>query len=521
MYKSRSGTQEMPLRDFSKRVTLMHRYLLFTLACIVGTSLQAQISRLGEDIQYQATASGQVGSGEHSPFWQTANKYGLGNTDNNSGYFRAAIQRNSETDSLRNWRIGYAADIVVPIGYSSKFITQQLYAEFAYQKLRLSVGQKERPAELKNNELSTGGMTLGTNARPLPQVRLETSDFFAIPGTKHWVHLKGHVAYGWYTDNKWQREFNAGNKLAVYTANSLYHSKAGYMRIGNPGKFPLTFTGGLEMACQFGGTVWNRHIPGSNPDGSYKFNNGIKEYLQAFIPSGSDVTDGDNPNVMGNTVGSYLARLDYKGKSWGASIYGEHFFEDHSMMGWDFDWKDFLWGAEITLPKNPFVSTIVAEHMRTTDQSGAVFKNMKSENLPYSVGGVDDYYNHGIYGAFQHAGFVMGTPLVISPIYNKDGKINCYDNRITSYHTGIKGAPHKDVSYRILYTHVKSWGSYKSPRPYIAQSDFLLAEVAYTPHSIQGLSVTASYGQDWGCLTGSNKGGMLTVSYSGWINHKK
>ena len=513
----------------------MQRHLFIAILCLCGASSNAQdnyqaesipsdglkeaplTSSLGKGIAYEVSANGQFGSGEHTPFWQSANKFGLASTVNNSGYLRACIRRETENDSLRNWRAGYGADLVAPFGYDSHFLVQQLYAEVAWQKIRLSIGQKERPAEMKNNELSSGSMVLGINARPIPQIRLETSEFFNFPGTKKWLQLKGHCAYGWYADNKWQRDFNAGNTNCIYTNNSFYHSKAGYLRIQNLDKFPVTFTGGVEMVCQFGGTVWNRKI--KNDQGiieqSYSLNGGVKDFFQAFIPTGSDVTDGNNPNVMGNQLGSAQARIDYHGKGWKASFYGEHFFEDHSMMGFDFDWKDFLWGIEVNLPKNPFVSTFLAEHMRTTDQSGAVFKSTASAIVPHSVGGVDDYYNHGLYGAYQHAGFVMGSPLIISPRYNDDNKINCYDNRITAYHIGIKGDPTPELAYRVLYTHEKSWGSYKSPRPNPVEADFMLAEINYAPRKLQGLSITASYGQDWGRLIGSNKGAMLTIAYRG------
>ena len=492
----------------------MHRFALTIMSLLCCTMLSAQLSRLGKDIEYEATLNGQFGDGEHAPFWQTANRFGLASTKNNSGYLRAAIRRDSEADSLRKWRIGYGADMAVPFGWDSKFVLQQLYAEFAYLKVRLSIGQKERHSELKNDALTSGSMVLGTNARPLPQVRLETSDFFAIPGTRHWVSLKGHAAYGWYTDNRWQRDFNHGVKGAIFTANSLYHSKAGYMRVGNPDKFPLVFTGGAEMVCQFGGTVWNRGIT-NRPDGGYDMPAGLKEYCQAFIPTGSDVTDGDNPNVMGNQVGSYQVRLDYHGHGWIASLYGEHFFEDHSMMGWDFDWKDFLWGAEVKLPKNPFLSTIVLEHQRTTDQSGAVFVNTSQHIRP--IGGVDNYYHHGLYGSYQHAGFMMGTPLILSPIYRTDGHLEPTDSRLTAHHIGLSGNPHPDVSYRILYTYEKSLGTYPQPRQSPTTGQFLLVESSYRPHQVKGLSFTASYGQNMGELLGSSKGGMLSVGYSGWI----
>lgn len=501
----------------------MHKHLIALSLCLASLQAQAQTSRLWENLRYKAEISVQAGKGDFTPFWQMSNRYGLAHPDNNSGYLRATLSRDTQHDSVRNWRIGYGADLVVPIRYSSHFVVQQLYGEVQYWALRLSVGQKERPLELKNNTLSSGGWTMGINARPLAQIRLEFPDYYVIKKTHNWLALKGHLAYGWYTDNRWQRDFNAGRPTTTYTTGSIYHSKAGFLRIGNLAKFPLTLTGGIEMVCQFGGTLHHSTYVDAkgNAMPTFPVGSGIKDYLQAFFPSGTDeAIDGTNPNATGNHVGSWHARLDYHGKRWGASVYAEHFFEDHSQLGWDFAWKDMLYGIELNLPSNPFLSTLVYEHIRSTDQSGPVFRSVGSPALPQAIGGVDDYYNHGIYGAYQHAGHVMGSPLVLSPIYNHDNRIYCYDNRLQVHHVGLQGHPSQQLSYRLLYTHTKSLGTYKMPRTNPLTNHYLLVEGSYHPHKVQGLEVKFSYALDRGTLHGDNQGGMLTLSYTGWMNRK-
>lgn len=511
-----------------------HLLLAASLTALLPQTANAQISRLGEDIEYKTELSGQFSSGDFAPLWLNANRYGLGTTNNNSGYVRAALQRDIKADNIRRWQIGYGVDLAAPFNYPSNFIVQQLYADFSFRGIvSLGVGQKERPLELKNQMLTTGGLTTGINARPLPQVRIELGpDFFVIPGTKNWLALKGHIAYGWYTDNAWQRDFNAGNTNYSYNANSLYHSKAGFIRVGNTDKFPLQLTLGFEMSSQFGGEAWNLqdradHDNKGNWQTHQKFNSGVKAYWNAFIPGGSDSNDGDYANVEGNQLGSWHVRLDYKGKGWSAAVYGEHFFEDHSQMFWQYAWKDWLIGAELNLPKNPFVSTVLYEHLRTTDQSGPIYHD-KTKNQPTPCYGVDNYYNHHIYGAWQQAGFVMGNPLIISPIYNQAqrnfGNTNnlfCYDNRVTAHHFGLSGAPCNELSWRFLFTHERSLGTYDLPREKPAYGNFLLVEASYHPHQVPGLNLTASYAQNGGELLGRSKGAMLTVSYSGWLNKKK
>lgn len=499
---------------------LNNRLTALLMGSIFCLSSQAQLSRLGEDVQYGVSLSGQAGDGDYAPFWQTANRYGLGNHKNNSGYGRAYLKRDTENDSLYRWRMGYAVDLVAPIHYTSKFIVQQAYFELQIWDFRMSLGQKERPAELKNNLLSTGGMTMGTNARPIPQLRLEFPDFFFFKKTGHWLGLKGHLAYGKYTDNRWQRDFNAGDTSNSYTSGSFYHSKGGFLRIGDVEKFPLQITGGVEMVCQFGGKEYNVHYLDANGHLQTVTHNktGVKEFLQALVPTGSDATDTYNPNVMGNHLGSYMARLDYIDKKWKASFYAEHFFEDHSQMGFTFSWKDMLYGLELSVPENPVVTTLLYEHMGTTHQSGPVFKDTETPLNPWSIGGDDNFYNHLNYGAYQHAGHVMGNPMILSPIYNTNHRIFCYDNRIKAHHAGIMGQPHRDLTYRALYTHERSWGTYRTPHANPKTGQFWMVEATYKPERLHGFGITASYGQNHGELLGNSKGGMLTVSYSGWLN---
>ena len=498
----------------------MKKNLLAIFLLAQGMSLSAQFNRLGHDIQYQATLQGTAGSGDVAPFWFSNNRYGLGTTEPNSGLLRASIQRDANADSLRHWRIGYGIDLVGAVNHDSHFVLQQAYGDFQFKAIRLSVGQKERPTEMKNQELSSGGMTQSINARPIPQIRLELPEFWVIPRTKNWLALKAHIAYGMLTDNGWQRNFTAGTQI-LRTANSFYHSKAGFLRIGNEEKFPLLLTGGLEMAAQFGGEAWNLLDRPDDPnyatfDPHQKLPHGPKAFWHAFIPGGSDVNDGEFSNSEGNQLGSWHLRLDYKGREWSVAAYMEHFFEDHSQMFWQYPWKDMLYGIEGHLPKNPVLSSLVYEYLRTTDQSGPIYHD-GTPNLPDDIYGIDNYFNHQIYGAWQHAGYSQGNALLLSPVYNANGKIEFRDNRIRAHHIGLSGEPTKEISYRILYTHEKSWGTYYVPRTNPAKGDFLMLEARYRPHQVEGLAVGLAYGQNFGQLLGKSGGAMLTVSYSGWI----
>ena len=494
--------------------------IIITALCLwlAALSTRAQISRLGEDIQYGASIRGTFGNGDNAPFWFTSNRYGLGSIEDNTSLFRAYIKRDTASDSLRTWRVGYGADLAAGYGNQTKFSLQQLFAELQWKMLRLSLGQKERASELKNEELSTGGMTLGINARPLPQVRLELPDFWDVPGLRGWFAIKAHIAYGWYTDNKWQRYYAAPKRL--YSQSSNFHSKALLMRIGNEKKFPLTLKWGIEMACQFGGTGYNLlSYGGDKIDGGIKLGGNI---WNAFMPGGGDVNDYEGfTNAVGNHIGSWHARLDWNAKGWSIGAYMDHLFEDHSQIGMQYGfWKDMLLGVEVNLPRNRFVSTVVYEHNGTKNQSGPVYHDATPEN-PQQISARDNYYSHHTYGSWQHAGFNIGNPLLISPMYNGYlglwGDMHNWANRLNAHHVGLKGNPADCMAWRVLYTFEKNWGTYDRPFIDPRKGHFLLVEATYKPKQLKGLSVTAAYGHNGGSLLGTSNGAMLTIAWNGWI----
>lgn len=475
------------------------------------------LSHASRNITIGAEAGAAASSGDDTPLWLTANRYGLSGMKGKYGYLRASASHDAAADSARNWRIGWGVDLAGGYDMEGDFVVQQLYADFDWQSLRLSVGSKERPSELKNAALSSGGMTESMNARPVPQVRLSLPDFWNIPGTHGWLALKGHIAYGKFTDGGWQESFVA--KGQTRSDGVLYHSKAGFLRIGNKDKFPLTFTGGLEMAAQFGGEAWNtlyRDDDQSYDPSHVKMSNGLKAFWNAFVPGGSDQSDGDFANTEGNQLGSWHFSLDFHGKGWGLRAYAEHFFEDHSQMFFEYGWKDMLIGTELTLPRNPFISTVLYEHIRTTDQSGSMYHD-QTASLPYQVSGNDNYYNHAIYASWQHWGQLIGNPLLTSPGFNDNGSLRIYDNRIKANHFGVCGQPTSEIDWRLLMTHVRSLGTYELPSLNPKHANYFLFEAGYAPRWAKGFSLRAAVATNGGSIIDKSNGGLLTLRWTGAV----
>lgn len=502
----------------------MKRALLTLLSCIAFNAF-AQSPDLSKGIHYNLEMAGTVSDGRHAPFWLTANRYGLSSVERNSGYMRGGLFRSAESDSTRHWDIGYGADIVLSANHTSDFFVQQLYADIRWLKGMLTIGQKQQPMQLKNNELSSGSQTFGINAHPYPEVRLSLPDYWKVPGTKGFLSFKGHIAFGMFTDNRFQRSFTHGT--ANYNQNVLMHTKAGYLKFGKDSK-PFSVEAGLEMASQFGGAHYEY-----TRDGYVKIQNGrnLNAFWHAIVGGGADATDGAIQNNEGNMLGSWVLRLNYNTKNASYGLYADHFFEDHSAM-FQLDYNgyayedgqlkkkhrryhfypplDMMLGFDVHLKKFPWVSDAVLEYIYTRYQSGPVY-NDRNVHITDHIGGMDNYYNNNLEPGWQHWGQTLGNPLYRSPIYNENNQLIFQCNRFTAWHIGIAGQPTADLHYRLRASWQEGLGTYDWPYPNPKRNISLGLEASYYLHKLyRGLSAQAAFGMDRGELMGNNTGGSIT-----------
>lgn len=463
-----------------------------------------------------------------TPLWFNANRYGLSSLKEKNAYMRAALIRPIETDSVRRWALGYGLDVAVPANYTSHFIVQQAYAEVRWLHGQLTIGCKQWPMQLKSNSLSSGSQTLGINARPIPQVRLALPEYWTVPLGGRWLHLKGHVAFGMLTDDGWERNFT--QQSSKYAEHVLYHSKAGYLLIGNGRRhFPLSLELGLEMATTFGGTTYS-FVKGNKIKLKNKSN--LKAFWDALIPGGQDMADGMYPNAAGNTVGSWLARINYDAPKWKLGVYADHFFEDDSQMflldyngyGEGSEWKkkkhskwyfykpsDIMLGIELNLKQGTWLNNIVAEYIYTKNQSGP-YNHDHSKNIADHISGNDNYYNNYVYPGWQHWGQVIGNPLYRSPIYNTDNLIEVEDNRFCAVHVGFEGCPAPHLYYRVLASWQEGLGTYSMPYTRHRHNTSAMAEAAYTLPRQWKLQL--ALGLDHGSILGNNSGVAFTISHT-------
>ncbi len=482
-----------------------------------ATQAQNALIRAGHGINYEAEISQSI-SDSDTPLWLTANRRGLSSLEKANGYLRAAIFRPAETDSAHRWRIGYGADLAVAYHFDRTLTVKQLYADFDYKLVRLTIGAKDQPMAFKNEALSSGSQTFGINALAVPAIMFSLPRYWNISGRGDWAAIRGFISYGMQSDGRFKRSYvGPGGGYSRYV---LHHRKAGYLRLGNERKFPLVFEGGLEMATQFGGTIYRTDAQGKPY--TIKPGHSLRDFIDATFGAGGDPTDDVYANATGNTVGSWLMRLSWKGKGWSAALYYDHYFEDHSQMFWQYGWRDGLIGAEINLPDNPVVSTLVFERLETRYQSGAVYHD-HTANIPDQISAKDDYYNHGLYSGWEHWGQAIGNPLYTSPLYQHNGSLSFRGSRFLAHHAGIQGQPLPWLGYRALYSHERSVGSYISG-PFIPgrTTDSFLFEASLSPSRIGKLNTTGwtaklGFGVDRGDLIGDHTGFNLTITKRGLL----
>lgn len=452
-------------------------------------------------------AGGVAGSGDYAPMWHFSNRQGMGSHENGWAYARIGVEGRHFLNG--GIFLDWGADVVGGGNLTSNVFVQQAYVDFSCKRLRISLGQKERWGELKNHRLTTGALTESGNARPIPQIRIELPKYWNIPGTKGWLGIRGHIAYGWFTDGNWQKDFFTEN--SVHCKNVLYHTKSGFLRIGNEEKFPLTAELGLHMVTQFGGSCYNSsNKPGNNHKNPTRF----KDFLLALIPLEGDESydKSDQANVAGNVLGSYLATVKWNDKDWSLKLNYEHAFNDHSQMFWEYGvWTEQLVGIELELKKFNWIKGINIEYFNLKNQSGPIYHDTNNL-IPDQISCKDNNYNHRRYAGWFNYGMMIATPLCSAPLYNKDGLQICYNNRVEAFHFGIEGSPLGWLDYRLLFTKSNNWGTYDKPFLKIKENTSGLVELTFKPSFMKKWSITTSFAFDKGELYGNNYGGMITIT---------
>jgi hypothetical protein len=508
--------------------SLLTTILLFVLAA-------GGVSASGRDTLavYEAKAIATAGSGEFAPMYMTANRFGMITSANNI-LLSAKVERSLDLTRRFAWSFGAQ----VAGGYSSnvtytrynagtrawnpnkmhpaRVFLQQLYAGAKWRSLFLNVGMKEYGSPMLNDNLSSGDLIHSPNARPIPQARVGFVDFQPVPFTKGFLQVGGEFAYGKFADADWWSN-HSDNYNTMTVSGIWYVYRRLYFRSDPSRRFSMII--GAQAAGQFGGHTVYLHkgeVERTN-------NRGVKfvDFIKMIVPHEKGAEDF----VQGNTLGSWDLKGTYLFKN-GTELkaYMQWPWEDGSGMA-KLNGFDGLYGVELSMPGDaPVLKGAVVEYLDLTNQSGPIHwapADFPGTLITSQATGADDYYNNYYYGAYANYGMIMGTPMVLAPIYNLDGYNSIIANRVRGFHVAAEGFITPAVLWRAKIGYRKAFGNGYDPLLSPLHSTSALLSVKWQPISLKGFDIGADIAIDRGKLPANSFGAMLTVSYSGIIPLKK
>ncbi len=481
----------------------------FSLSCLV-TGISAQQDSLPEALTYQVEAFGSAASGDYTPFWIVSNQYGVVPLDAGNGYLRGGITHQQSLGKGFSW--GAGLDMVVSFPRYRNVYIQQAYADLRYKSVLLSIGSKENYTSLWDKNLSSGDLIHSANARPIPEVNLSMPVFTVVPYLKGWAQVKGEIAFGRSMATDYLEHFMGPPQHFIQ--QTLWHHKNFFLRIKDTrNDFPFSLALGLQHAAQWGGTSTDPEI-GVQP-------HSFKDMIRVFLAQsgGSDATLSDQVNVLGSHHISYDFQLGFTQKDWALHAYYQHLSADKSGLLF-YNGTDGLWGLQADIPHFPYIRKVVVEYLETRNQSGPFHFIWFDHDLhPGRGGGGDDYYNNEEYiTGYSYFNRSMGSPLVVSPEYNKDGMFGFRSSRISDWHWGMEGDVSPRLSYRVKLSVMNGWGTPYAPFLRKRTGTSWLVDIHYTHPRLHEWQFSGSLAGDTGDVLGDNGIGFsLKISKRGLL----
>ena len=497
-----------------KHGTIVFGLLLASMSVSAQDSLQTHIT-------YDLSSEVAIGTGDFTAYQLVANRHHVLSTRPNTGYVRGAIE--AEHPLSKHFTLTSGADIIASVHADHKAYLQQLYASLEYDKFFFEIGARENGAIIRNTQLSSGAFAKGTNAKPIPQVRIGTRDFWTVPYTNGWLQIHFEGGYGKFLDSRYREDLfnNHTDVNYCYSTGAWYHQKHLYFRTNPEKRFFVT--AGIEHVAQFGGKSYE-----CVPNGSILAKEksvGLKDFIDIILPVG-DANYYENEAmedwVFGNHLGSMTLQVGWNiNRDHQVQVYLDDPFEDGSGMRKGNDW-DGLWGVEYTnrAAGRQWVRCAVVEYFQTTNQSGPLHYDRGDYPEPIRsqitdlVVGKDEYYNHSYYVSYSHYGMTLGNPLITSPIYNMDG-FNMYrDNRIKAWHVAVNGELTDNISYLVKGSYREGMGTYDVPIYPKRHTFNAMLQGIYAKGPWQ---VSAAYAFDKGNVYGDNSTFNFKIGYHGKI----
>ncbi len=508
---------------------MIHRFLILLSVLLSYATITKAQDSCRTEITCDLSTEAAVGSGDFTAYQLVTNRHHVLSTRSNTAYLRGAVNiRHAFTDNLS---LSGCVDAIGSIHADHKFYLQQCYANLSFKKFFLEFGAREHAAVVRNDLLSIGSFTKGTNAKPFAQLHIGTNGFWDVPFTRKWIQVDFDGGYGRFLDGNYREdafyrgETPNGNLNSYYATGIYMHQKHLYIRT-NPEKRFFAMVG-IEHMAQFGGT---KYMYVRNADGTLSLQSksksvGLKDIWGVFLCRGDQNYFENNAMedwVYGNHVGVMTAQIGWNINS-GHQLkaYLDNPFEDGSGIRKGNGW-DGLWGLEYKNQSEgrQFVRGVVAEYFQSTNQSGPLhwdsndYPEPARSQITDFVVGADNYYNHSFYNSYTHYGMTPGIALITSPIYNKDGFTQFRDNRVRAWHLGVNGEVTERLSYLVKGSYREGKGTYFMPLP---QKQHSLDVMIQGNYSLGPWQFSAAFAFDKGNIYGDCYTFNIKIGYHGKI----
>ena len=392
-------------------------FVIFSLAFGLSSYCQLQY-------EFKLDGTGQLYTGEKSPFWLHSNTRGRIDKESNfSSLLTSRVNFNFDESSSAEFGLG----ALFKDGLNTGVKFDELYFSFTTPKIGIVIGKKQREDLFNELSASNENILWSLNAAPMPGIRLITHEpvFF---NADHGIGFKASLEEYVMDDDR----FIEGTRVHHKSIHAVYRSE---------GDFQIDI--GLQHFVQWAGNSEEfGELPGS-----------FEDYLRIIsgMASEGDVGDGQEVNALGNQIGSYEIKIKTKIRGLDFRFLYNHIFEDGSGMRmgnfpdgryalYFEDNRDTFWGVA-------WLKAFIYEFYYT--------KNQSRDRKGALVDGADNYFNNNLYrSGWTYNDQVIGVPFIL--LNNNNFRIGT--NIIMAHHIGIRGQILETYPYRFLLSYRKNYG---------------------------------------------------------------
>ncbi|MEX0686759.1 MAG: capsule assembly Wzi family protein [Balneolales bacterium] len=462
---------------------------LFTLITLI---LAGAASLYGQTFTYSLETQAIAGTAEKAPFWLVSNRHSMFGQGETGGFMRATMEA---TGNLGTWfRYKTGVDMVGrPLGQQALYFNQA-YLNLGYGAFELFGGRMIETIGNHDETLSSGSMGISTNATPMPKIRLGIPEYMALPYTHGFIQIKGHLAHGWFENDR-------------YTASPYLHEKSAYARFNGNRVFSI-----------YGGLTHFGYWGGNSPDHG-EISTSLQDFKRIFLMTGGadeDAPAGWQAYMYGDSRGIWDIGFELQGGTYNLNVYRHFLIEDKDGLKFNSP-QDGLLGFSLKNSKKGLIDGIVYEHLYTKWQNGPDGPGSRATGK----GGWDNYYNNSIYrSGWTYHERTIGTPLFLTHNEKGSGRLKIISNRIVAHHVGIEGILTNSIRHRFLLTYSRNYGTYAERAGFDdfefqggkEQFSFLMETTTHLPGK-NNIELLAALAFDTGEVYTNNLGLILGVRF--------